>query len=152
MKKCSSCSSSSSASDTGSPRTSFTTDKRLAISSSTSQISPSAVSARSRRSLELFVTHRRKKGFSAKNDFTLRVRLHYQFSGMSNIVRTLRFLIRLVIQFRSLSQNLPSNIVRILALNHMHGQLFSICHSTDVALRSKRLRLLVLKHTSWRIC
>ena len=107
----------------------------------------------------------------------LRVRLHYQFSGMpnfpekmayvihteyqyrgksynlrSNVVRILRFLIRLVIQFRSLSQNLPSNIIRILALNHMHGQLFSICHSTDVALRSKRLRLLILKHTSWPIC
>ena len=62
------------------------------------------------------------------------------------------FWIRLVIQFRSLSQNLPSSIVRILVLNHRHGQLFSICHSTDVAVRSKRLRLLVLEHTSWPIC
>ena len=35
---------------------------------------------------------------------------------------------------------------------HSHGQLLSICHSTDVALRSKRLRLLVLEHISWHTC
>ena len=111
----------------------------------------------------------------------LGVRLHYQFSGIpglpnfpekmahvihtkyqyrargksynlrSNVVRILRFLIRLV-DIQIFIPNLRSNIVRILTLNHMQGKLFSICHSTDVALHSKRLRLLVLGPSAEKFC
>ena len=69
----------------------------------------------------------------------------------SNVVRILRFLIRLV-DIQIFIPNLRSNIVRILTLNHMHGKLFSICHSTDVALHSKRLRLLVLGPSAEKFC
>ena len=107
-----------------------------------------------------------------RDAFDLRARLHYQFSGMPglpNFPEKMAPVIYTEYQYRGKSHNLQSNVVRILrflirldiqifipksAIEYCldpdaesHGQLFSICHSTDVALHSKRLRLLVLDHT-----